>query len=44
LKQGDVIVVFYDKLEPILEVLARHGAVPAASIGEIEPQLSRAAI
>ncbi|HZH90847.1 MAG TPA: cyanophycin synthetase [Pyrinomonadaceae bacterium] len=44
LKQGDVIVVFYDKLEPILEVLARHGAVPAASIGEIEPQLSRATI
>jgi cyanophycin synthetase len=44
MKQGDVIVVFYDKLEPVLEVLARHGAVPAASIGEIAPQLSAATI
>jgi hypothetical protein len=35
-----VVVVFYDKLEPVLDVLARHGAVPASSIGEIAPQLS----
>ncbi|HLL16236.1 MAG TPA: cyanophycin synthetase [Pyrinomonadaceae bacterium] len=40
MREGDVIVVFYDKLEPVLEVLARHGAVPAESIGEIAPQLS----
>jgi cyanophycin synthetase len=38
LKEGDVIVVFYDTLEPILEMLARHGAVPAESIGEIAPR------
>jgi cyanophycin synthetase len=44
MKSGDVIVVFYDKLEPVLEVLARHGAVPATSIGEIAPQLSRATV
>jgi cyanophycin synthetase len=40
MKRGDVIVVFYDKLEPILEVLARHGAVPATSLGEFAPQFS----
>ena len=40
MKPGDVIVVFYDKLEPVLDVLARHGAVPASSIGEIAPQFS----
>jgi cyanophycin synthetase len=28
----DVIVMFYDKLEPLVEVLARHGAVPAAAV------------
>jgi cyanophycin synthetase len=44
MKQGDVIVVFYDKLEPVLEVLARYGAVPAESIGEVAPQLSRATV
>jgi len=44
MKQGDVIVVFYDKLEPVLEVLAQHGAVPAASIGEIAPQRSVATV
>ncbi|HEX8709299.1 MAG TPA: cyanophycin synthetase [Pyrinomonadaceae bacterium] len=40
MKQGDVIIIFYDKLEPVLEVLAGEGAVPATSIGEIAPQLS----
>jgi cyanophycin synthetase len=44
MKQGDVIVVFYDKLEPVLEVLARHGAVPASSIGEVAPQRSVATV
>jgi cyanophycin synthetase len=44
MKGGDVIVVFYDKLEPVLEVLARHGAVPATSIGEIAPQRSVATV
>jgi cyanophycin synthetase len=44
MQQGDVIVVFYDKLEPVLEVLARHGAVPATSPGEFAPQISAAAV
>ncbi|HEY9402129.1 MAG TPA: cyanophycin synthetase [Pyrinomonadaceae bacterium] len=44
MREGDVVVVFYDKLEPVLEVLARHGAVPAESIGEIVPQLSVATV
>jgi cyanophycin synthetase len=39
---ADVIVIFYDQLEPVLEVLARHGAVPATSIGELAPQFSMA--
>jgi len=30
--EGEVVVVFYDKLEPILEVLTRHGAVPASGV------------
>ncbi|HEV2802686.1 MAG TPA: cyanophycin synthetase [Pyrinomonadaceae bacterium] len=44
MKQGDVIVVFYDKLEPVLEVLAEHGAVSTNSIGELTPQLSVATL
>ncbi|HEX8423142.1 MAG TPA: Mur ligase family protein, partial [Pyrinomonadaceae bacterium] len=40
MKQDDVLVIFYDQLEPVLEVLKRHGAVPAASIGDLAPQLS----
>ena len=27
MKRNDVIVIFYDQLEPVLEVLAQHGAV-----------------
>lgn len=42
IKNGDVIVIFYDQLEPVLEVLAQHGAVPATSIGELAPQFSMA--
>lgn len=42
MKHGDVTVIFYDQLEPILEVLARHGAIPATGIGELAPQFSMA--
>jgi cyanophycin synthetase len=42
LRHGDVIVIFYDQLEPILEVLAQHGAIPAVGIGELAPQFSMA--
>jgi cyanophycin synthetase len=41
-QRGDVTVIFYDQLEPVLEVLARHNAVPVESIVEIAPQLSMA--
>jgi cyanophycin synthetase len=44
MKHGDVIVIFYDQLEPVLDVLARHGAVPATSIGELAPQFSMATV
>ncbi len=30
--EGDIIAVFDDKLGPTLEVLDRHGAVPAATV------------
>ncbi|HEY0098723.1 MAG TPA: cyanophycin synthetase [Pyrinomonadaceae bacterium] len=41
MKEGDVLVIFYDRLEPVLEVLEQHGAVPVTSIGEFAlPQLS----
>jgi cyanophycin synthetase len=43
MKHGDVIIIFYDQLEPILEALAQYNAVPAMSIGELAPQLSMAA-
>jgi len=42
MKHGDVTVIFYDQLEPVREVLAQHGAVPAIGIGEFAPQLSMA--
>ncbi|MDQ1591127.1 MAG: cyanophycin synthetase [Pyrinomonadaceae bacterium] len=42
MKQGDVTVIFYDQLEPVLEVLAQRGAVPAVGIGEFAPQFSMA--
>jgi cyanophycin synthetase len=34
LEDGRVVVIFYDKLEPVLEVLAEHGAVPASAMDE----------
>jgi cyanophycin synthetase len=37
MKEGDVLVIFYDRLEPVLEVLERHGAIAATSIGEFTP-------
>lgn len=43
MKHGDVTVIFYDQLEPVREVLARHGAIPATGIGELAPQFSMAA-
>ena len=34
LEDGQVVVIFYDKLEPVLEVLAEHGAVPVGALEE----------
>src|ERR1051325_1839036 len=42
MKHGDVVVIFYDQLEPVSEVLARHAAVPATGFGELAPQFSMA--
>jgi hypothetical protein len=42
--EGDVIVMFYDELEPVLEALNGCGAVPAATIGEVAPRLSAARV
>jgi cyanophycin synthetase len=33
---GDVVVMFYDKLEPLLEVLGEFGALPVAEIEGLE--------
>lgn len=38
--QGEVVIVFYDKLRPLLEVLERHGAVPAARLENMVATLS----
>ena len=32
IRENEVVVVFYDKLEPVLQVLENYGAIPAASI------------
>lgn len=32
LKENEVVVIFYDKLEPVLEILEQHRAIPAISI------------
>jgi len=41
-KDGEVIVVFYEKLEPILEVLKQFGAVPVMGAGELVPRFRAA--
>jgi cyanophycin synthetase len=33
IKAGEVVVFFYDKLEPLLDVLEQYGATPAAAVG-----------
>jgi len=38
-----VIVLFYDKLEPLLEVLSRHGALPVSSIEGLAAHAAQAA-
>jgi hypothetical protein len=34
------IIMFYDKLEPVLEVLDQFGATPAEAIAEVTPQFN----
>jgi cyanophycin synthetase len=34
LEEGQVVVIFYDQLEPVLEVLEEHGALPVEAIEE----------
>jgi cyanophycin synthetase len=35
---GQVVVIFYDKLEPVLAALGEYGATPVAAIEEAAPQ------
>jgi cyanophycin synthetase len=38
LEEGQVVVIFYDRLEPVLGVLEEHGAVPVGAIEETKQQ------
>ncbi|MFL6284210.1 MAG: cyanophycin synthetase [Pyrinomonadaceae bacterium] len=38
MEEGQVVVIFYDRLEPILEVLEERGAVPVGAIEETKRQ------
>ncbi|WP_018131783.1 cyanophycin synthetase [Effusibacillus pohliae] len=40
MENGEIVVVFYEKLEPVLELLKRAGAVPVSTIGGLVQQLS----
>lgn len=42
LKDGDVLVIFYDKLEPITDVLKPYKPVPVSSVEEVHLKFSRA--
>jgi len=35
MRENEIVVIFYDKLAPVLEVLAQNDAVPVASIENI---------
>jgi cyanophycin synthetase len=41
-KDGEIVVVFYDELQPLLEVLTQNGAVPVATVGALPSQASMA--
>jgi cyanophycin synthetase len=34
IEEGQVVVIFYDQLEPVQRVLEEHGAIPVSAIGE----------
>jgi cyanophycin synthetase len=34
-RDGDIIVIFYEKLKPVLDLLRGAGAVPVSSIGNL---------
>jgi cyanophycin synthetase len=38
MEEGQVVVIFYDRLEPVLEVLEERGAVPVSAIEETKQQ------
>jgi cyanophycin synthetase len=44
LENGQVVVIFYDQLEPVRRVLEEHGALPVSAIGEAarQPEAMRA--
>jgi cyanophycin synthetase len=37
LREGQVVVVFYDKLEPVMKLLKSVGALPVSTIRESKP-------
>lgn len=43
MRDGEVVVLFYDKLKPVLDVLENFGAVPAVSIEKMPTALPEAA-
>jgi hypothetical protein len=36
MEKGEVVVIFYDKLEPVLEVLRQHQAVPVSTFEDVQ--------
>jgi cyanophycin synthetase len=37
MREGEIAVIFYEKLDRITEVLERHSAVPVTSVREYDP-------
>jgi len=35
MQRSEVVVMFYDKLKPVLDVLQQHNAVPVTSLEEV---------
>lgn len=44
IESGDIIVVFYDKIEPVLATLEKHGATLASDIEEFSEQAGSAPV
>jgi hypothetical protein len=38
MEEGQVVVIFYDRLEPVLGVLREHGGIPVSAIEDVKRQ------